>query len=77
MSKESCVLCGKQTLYEFDTHIDNRVGYIEGMGQLCAPCFRGTNDKNHVVIPEEYFKKYSNNIELGEQLRKFYYMNYK
>ena len=77
MSKESCILCGKETQYEFDTHIDNRVGYIEGMGQLCDSCFRGTNDKNHVVIPEEYFKKYSNNIELGEQLRKFYYMNYK
>ena len=76
MTKDSCVLCGNQTHYELDTHIDNRVGYIEGMGQLCASCYRGTSSKNHIVVPEEYFKKYTRDTELGEQLRKFYDTNY-
>lgn len=76
MSKDSCILCGKETPYEFETHIDNRSGYIEGMGQLCVSCYRGTTNRNHIVVPEEYFQKYSNNMELGEQLRKFYNKNY-
>lgn len=75
MAKDSCILCGKETPYEFDTHIDNRVGYIEGMGQLCSTCYRSTNNRSHIAVPKEYFEKYSNNMELGEKLRMFYIDN--
>ena len=35
MSKDKCVLCGKETPYDETTHIDNRRGYYPGCGQTC------------------------------------------
>ena len=37
--KDKCNCCGVETLYDKETHIDNRVGYIEGAGQLCLDCY--------------------------------------
>lgn len=36
---EECVLCGKTTIYPIDTHIDYRMDYVEGVGQLCHECY--------------------------------------
>jgi hypothetical protein len=36
---DKCVLCGKETAYLRSTHIDMRIGYIEGSGQLCMDCY--------------------------------------
>lgn len=33
--KDKCVLCGKESPYTIDTHIDYRIGYVEGAGQGC------------------------------------------
>lgn len=33
--KDKCVICGKETPYSRNTHIDLRVGYVEGGGQGC------------------------------------------
>ena len=30
-----CVLCGKKSPYKRTTHIDERIGYVEGVGQGC------------------------------------------
>ena len=35
---ECCVLCGTRTGYAKDTPIHERVGYVEGAGQLCMAC---------------------------------------
>lgn len=32
---DTCVICGNKTPYPINTHIDYRVGYIEGAGQGC------------------------------------------
>jgi hypothetical protein len=32
---DHCVICGKQSPYTKNTHIDNRIGYVEGGGQGC------------------------------------------
>jgi hypothetical protein len=32
---DHCVICGKQSPYTKSTHIDERIGYIEGGGQGC------------------------------------------
>lgn len=37
--RERCVLCGKPTEYTKHTPISERIGYIEGCGQLCKDCF--------------------------------------
>tara|TARA_R100001377_G_scaffold81501_1_gene61068 strand:- start:2170 stop:2382 length:213 start_codon:yes stop_codon:yes gene_type:complete len=36
--KDKCVLCGVATLYDKEEHIDFRIGYVEGCGQLCLNC---------------------------------------
>ena len=37
--KELCVTCKKETKYYRDDHVDYRIGYIEGSGQLCLDCY--------------------------------------
>ena len=37
---ECCVLCGRETEYTRQTLIQDRIGYIEGAGQLCSDCFK-------------------------------------
>lgn len=34
-----CVMCGKPTHYPITMHVDNRMHYVEGAGQLCADCY--------------------------------------
>lgn len=36
--KDLCVLCGKETKYYKDTHVDLRENYVDGAGQLCGNC---------------------------------------
>lgn len=36
---EKCIDCGIDTSYRFNDHIDFRMGYIEGAGQLCTKCY--------------------------------------
>jgi hypothetical protein len=36
---DTCVICGKETIYPKSTHIDNRMHYAEGAGQLCPECY--------------------------------------
>ena len=36
---EKCVICGKETDVPFDKPINERTGYIEGLGQLCLNCY--------------------------------------
>jgi hypothetical protein len=74
MAKDTCILCGIETVYDFETHIDNRIGYIEGAGQLCSDCFKeGTTNRNLVTIPENWITKFSNNFELGKRVRTHYW----
>jgi len=37
--KDKCVCCDIDTSYEKEIHIDFRIGYIEGAGQLCLDCY--------------------------------------
>ena len=42
--KDKCVLCGVETEYTIDTHVDQRIGYIDGAGQLCNGCYDKLNE---------------------------------
>ena len=33
--KDKCVSCGVETSYDKTDHVDFRLGYVEGAGQLC------------------------------------------
>ena len=73
MPNEKCVLCGKETDIDITTHIDSRIGYEEGLGQLCISCYlKGTN-REHMVIPTYLVNLYPNNQELGSKVRELFY----
>jgi uncharacterized protein YlaI len=38
--KEKCVICGVETPYDRETHIDQRLYYVEGCGQMCEDCYK-------------------------------------
>lgn len=38
--QERCVMCNGITPYNKSTHIDMRVGYTAGVGQLCGTCVK-------------------------------------
>ncbi len=75
---EDCILCGVKTDTLKTTHIDFRTGYVEGAGQLCRDCYmKGSTESRELIsIPKHFVKTYSNNAELGERVRKYYYDNY-
>ncbi len=37
--KDKCINCKKDTLYNKDTHLDFRIGYVDTAGQLCLDCY--------------------------------------
>jgi hypothetical protein len=49
--KDKCVMCGCETEYDKDEHIDNRMYYVEGAGQLCHKCFQ------RIYSEEGYYRK--------------------
>lgn len=75
--KDKCIMCGTETQYDQSTHIDMRVGYIEGAGQLCVPCYEGTNNRmkvmEGVVIQGHEILNIPNDAELGALVRKAWY----
>ncbi len=36
---EHCVLCWRKTLIRRDVPVENRIGYVDGVGQLCQKCY--------------------------------------
>lgn len=80
---ETCVICGKLTDVKITTHIDYRYGYVEGSGQCCRDCFKGTEDnyvstvmKNRttlITISAEEILNTPNDFELGELVRNKYW----
>jgi hypothetical protein len=72
---DHCVLCGVETPYKRSTHIDMRIGYIEGAGQLCSKCHNRGSNHNHLVIPEWMVENYPNDQELGGKVREIYWEN--
>jgi len=69
MAKDKCITCGKETGYDFETHIDMRYGYIEGLGQCCKKCY----DTNHITVSREEILYTPNDFELGKKIRNRFY----
>lgn len=78
MPNEKCILCGKETSVDVTTHIDHRVGYIEGAGQLCVECYRkgDTSSREEFSIPKNWIKDYPNDSELGRKVREYFWTNF-
>ena len=87
MAKDKCIMCGEDSPYEFETHIDLRYGYIEGAGQLCKECYEkkvvGISSEEImkrrttlITISAEDILSTPNDMELGAKVRKLYYETY-
>lgn len=79
---EKCIRCNCETSYDVTTHIDQRVGYIEGAGQLCINCYRSLEMgvehtlRDHlqlITVPVSTIKNTPNDQELGGKVRQLYY----
>jgi hypothetical protein len=86
---EKCVICGVETAYRFNDHIDYRFNYVEGAGQLCVKCGGskeisetfaeveplGTANPAHmlILVDETTILYTPNDAELGAKVRKIYW----
>ncbi len=43
-----CVSCSKKTQYPTNTHVDARIGYVEGVGQLCIECYKKVSQEGSI-----------------------------
>lgn len=87
MAKDHCISCGVETPYDYETHIDIRLGYVEGAGQLCSKCYENIYSDDPYVplhirssrtlytIPESIILDTPNDQELGAKVRRLYYEN--
>ena len=50
--KDKCGMCGIETEYTKDTHIDMRYGYVEGAGQFCRVCYTAGIDTDKTFVHE-------------------------
>lgn len=72
MSKDKCIMCGEDTPYDYETHVDMRHGYIEGAGQLCSNCYF-KSDRDLLTIPKRMVIDTPNDQELGTKVRQLFY----
>ena len=84
---EKCVICGADTQYRFNDHIDYRFNYVEGAGQLCSKCYHFdtisvTKDENPIpldshrqlfTVSEYMVLSMPNDQELGAKVRQLYW----
>lgn len=84
---EKCVICGEDTRYRFNDHVDFRFNYVDGAGQLCDKCANkehreiteveplGTANPSHmlILVDETTILYTPNDAELGAKVRKIYW----
>lgn len=75
-------MCGAETPYEYETHIDYRYGYVEGAGQCCRECYDGKKSESsndhlqHFLVSKYTVKSTPNDAELGAKVRQMYWELY-
>jgi hypothetical protein len=81
---ETCIVCGIDTVYRLNEHIDMRYGYVEGAGQLCKDCYEGKTTTTSteeimrrrttlITVSEEDILNTSNDADLGALVRRRYW----
>jgi hypothetical protein len=72
MSKDKCILCGEDSNYDSNVHIDYRIGYIEGAGQLCSVCHKQGEEDAFFKVPKSFVLNNPNDMDLGYKVRSYY-----
>jgi hypothetical protein len=77
---EKCVICGAETQYRFNDHVDLRYNYVEGAGQLCNKCGNKEEEpialdshRNLFTVSEYTVLSTPNDQELGNKVRQLYW----
>lgn len=86
MATEACISCGCDTRVNVNTHVESRMYYEVGVGQLCSKCYSTSNsltedygapkkfganeNVNRVVIDARLINDTPNDQELGEKIRR-------
>jgi hypothetical protein len=70
---DHCILCGVETAYKRSTHVDMRLGYIEGAGQLCPSCYSKGTEHGAIAVDYNTILGTPNDQELGAKVRKLYW----
>lgn len=65
---DKCVICNADSPYQQDEHIDFRIGYVEGCGQLCLDCYGNVETLGWHKI-EKIIDDTPNDMELGGKIR--------
>ena len=68
-----CVMCGVETPYKRNVHIDLRTGYIEGAGQLCPNCYSRGTERGAIAVDYNIILGTPNDQELGAKVRALYF----
>lgn len=72
---EKCIKCGNETDTLKTTHVDFRIGYVDGAGQLCRDCYMASS-RMLLTIDARTVTDTPNDIELGAKVREIYYKYY-
>ncbi len=65
--KDLCVICGVESHHEMNEHIEFRLGYIEGVGQLCLDCYEQTYMKLWSTLDPEVIEQHIEEAENAEK----------
>ena len=77
MAKDNCIVCGVETPYDYETHVDMRLGYIEGAGQLCSNCYDKGTIRGAIAVDYDTVRITPNDQELGGKVRELYWESLK
>ena len=72
---EHCIICGVETSVKIGTHVDMRIGYIDGAGQLCSNCYSRGTEHGAIAVDYNTILGTPNDQELGAKVRKLYWEN--
>jgi hypothetical protein len=70
---DHCILCKVETAYKRNTHVNMRIGYVEGAGQLCPNCYSRGTKRGAIAVDYNIILETPNNQELGAKVRALYF----
>tara|TARA_R100000008_G_scaffold63744_1_gene40912 strand:+ start:932 stop:1144 length:213 start_codon:yes stop_codon:yes gene_type:complete len=65
--KDLCVICGEESLYDENEHVELRLGYIECVGQLCLDCYEQTYMRLWYTLDPEVIQQHIEEAENAEK----------
>ena len=65
---DKCVICNSYSEYDEKEHIEFRIGYVEGAGQLCLICHASVKTLRWDAV-QQLIDDTPNDMQLGSKVR--------